>query len=54
MIPVTDIDPVMLRGLAVRLKIQCKAFYEDPENRKRFEEWKAARDEEAAERGATS
>ena len=32
--------------------LECLKFYEDPENMKRFEAWKAARDEEAARKGA--
>ena len=48
MISLEQIDQVSLRCHRRRIRMECEAFFADPENMKRFEEWKAARDEEAA------
>ena len=48
MIPLEQIDKVSLKCHRRRIVMECEAFFADPENMKRFEEWKAARDEEAA------
>lgn len=51
MISLSQIDQVRLKCHCTRIEIECKAFFADPENMKRFEAWKAARDEEAAKKG---
>lgn len=50
MIALEQIDRVSIKCHCTRIRVECKAFFADPENMKRFEEWKAARDEEAADR----
>ena len=44
MIPITDIDKVSIKCHCTRIRIECKAFFADPENMKRFEKWKENRD----------
>ena len=48
MIPLTQIDRVSLKCHRRRIFYECEKFYKDPENMKRFEAWKAARDKEEA------
>jgi hypothetical protein len=51
MITLADIDQVSLKCHRRRIWMECKAFFLDPENMKRFEEWKEKRDaEQKAER----
>lgn len=35
------LDPIALKGLCRHLAKECEKFYSDPENVKKFEEWKA-------------
>lgn len=42
-----DIDDFKISGLCRTSIRLAKAFYADPENMKRYEEWKAQRDAEA-------
>lgn len=51
MIPLSQIDQVRLRCHCTRIRIECKAFFADPENMKRFEEWKEARDARKKDEG---
>ena len=44
MIPLEQIDKVSLKCHRRRIVIECEAFFADPENMKRFEEWKENRD----------
>lgn len=53
MISVNQVNRTRLQCHCTRIRIECKAFFADPENMKRFEEWKAAR-EEAAKKGEPS
>ena len=41
---ITDIDKVSLKCHRRRIRMECEAFFKDPENIKRFEAWKASRD----------
>ena len=51
MITLADIDQVSLKCHRRRIWMECKTFFLDPENMKRFEEWKEKRDaEQKAER----
>ena len=43
-----DIDDVAFRGFCRIAEYECRKFYADPENMKRFEEWKAERDAKIA------
>lgn len=55
MIPLEDIDRISLRcHCKYVVKELCLAAFRDPEYMKRFEEWKAARDAEAAKEGETA
>lgn len=49
MIPISEIDSVSVKCHCTRIRIECKAFFADPENMKRFEEWKAQREAKDAE-----
>lgn len=51
MMQLNQIDKVSLKCHRRRIRMECEAFFKDPENMKRFEAWKAARDEEAAKKG---
>lgn len=46
---ITQIDQCSLRCHAARVRVEIKKSMQDPEFMKRFEEWKAACDEEATE-----
>lgn len=46
-----SISESRLKCFAQAVFDECIEFYEDPENMKRFEEWKAARDAKAAAKG---
>ena len=46
-----DIDKSYLMCFAHTVFNECVEFYKDPENIKKFEAWKAARDKEAAGKG---
>ena len=41
---ITDIDRVSLKCHRRRIRMECEAFFKNPENMKRFETWKASRD----------
>lgn len=51
MIPISQVDPAALKCHLFRVYLEVEKFYKDPENVKRYEEWKAARDAEAAKKG---
>lgn len=54
MIPISQIDKTSVKCHRRRIIYEVEAFYNDPENMKRFEAWKAAKDEEAAKKGEPS
>jgi len=39
-----NIDDFKIKGLCRATARECVKFYQDPENMKRFEEWKAAKE----------
>ena len=45
---ITEIDRLSLSLFCHHMVRRAHVFYSDPENKKRYQEWKAARDEEAA------
>ena len=44
MIPLSQIDKTSLKCHRFRIYLEVEKFYKDPENMKRFEEWKEKRD----------
>lgn len=49
MIPLNQIDSASLKCHRFRIYLEVEKFYKDPENMKRFEEWKAQREAKDAE-----
>ena len=45
-INIEDVPETSLKAMARTVKGGLDSFYADPENRKRFEEWKKKKDEE--------
>ena len=49
MITLDQIDKTSLKCHRFRIYLEVEKFYKDPENMKRFEKWKAARETKDAE-----
>lgn len=45
-----SVDNVSMKCFAGTVRNECRKFFTDPENMRRFEAWKAARDAEIARR----
>lgn len=49
-----NINDTALKCFGRTVVLECEKFYADPENIKRFEEWKAKRDAAAAGKGESA